>query len=110
MAPEVEIGDRIADGKVDVWAAGLILYQLLCHEYPYDFLEAQFLIRPTIIQDDIVWDLISKLLAFDKTQRLTAEQALQHEFFNGEQAINEIPIDAFRLAHKALLAQQNGDQ
>ncbi|KAA6354465.1 MAG: putative AGC family protein kinase, partial [Streblomastix strix] len=53
MAPEVEIGDRIADGKVDVWATGLILYQLLCHEYPYDFLEAQFLIRPTIIQDDI---------------------------------------------------------
>ncbi|KAA6355666.1 MAG: hypothetical protein EZS28_048807, partial [Streblomastix strix] len=34
MAPELVIGDRQADSKVDVWSVGVVLFQLAGHEYP----------------------------------------------------------------------------
>ncbi|KAA6368846.1 MAG: putative serine/threonine-protein kinase unc-51, partial [Streblomastix strix] len=34
MAPELVIGDRKADSKVDIWSVGVVLYQLVAHQYP----------------------------------------------------------------------------
>ncbi|KAA6353802.1 MAG: putative CBL-interacting protein kinase 31, partial [Streblomastix strix] len=34
MAPELLIGEGKADSKVDIWSAGVVLFQLVAHEYP----------------------------------------------------------------------------
>ncbi|KAA6356120.1 MAG: hypothetical protein EZS28_048353, partial [Streblomastix strix] len=48
-------------------------------------------VRPSCVKDDILWDLVTKMLAFDRKDRLSAAEALHHPFFENQQAINEIP-------------------
>jgi serine/threonine protein kinase len=40
--------------------------------------------RPPQMKDDVLWDLLTKLLAFDRKDRISAAEALNHEFFTGE--------------------------
>ncbi|KAA6399867.1 MAG: putative serine/threonine protein kinase [Streblomastix strix] len=100
MAPELVIGDRKADSKVDIWSVGVVLYQLVAHQYPIKATsvpELQTLMRqnktinrPSLIRDNLFWDLLLNLLQFDRTKRFSADQALQHPYFTSEQAQNEI--------------------
>ncbi|KAA6378011.1 MAG: hypothetical protein EZS28_026462 [Streblomastix strix] len=99
MAPELVIGDGKADSKVDVWSVGVVLFQLVGHEYPIKamsipdlmkLMQLQTINRPSSIQDNLLWDLLIHLLAFDRTKRFTAAEALQHPYFTNPQARNEI--------------------
>ncbi|KAA6374129.1 MAG: hypothetical protein EZS28_030343, partial [Streblomastix strix] len=95
IAPELVVGDGKADAKVDVWSMGVVLFQLAGHEYPIKatsvldlqkLMQQRQITRPKAITDNLLWDLLMKLLQFDKKDRPTAEQALQHPYFTGEQA------------------------
>ncbi|KAA6389144.1 MAG: hypothetical protein EZS28_015329 [Streblomastix strix] len=121
MAPELVIGDGNANAKVDVWSAGVVLFQLAGHEYPLKASNLQELImqanlmrqqtinRPAAIRDNLLWDLLIHLLAFDRKDRPTAEQALRHPYFTGENAQKEIMADAFQIAVDARMAKKSGD-
>ena len=57
--------------------------------------------------DDILWDLISKMLEIDPAERITVKQALNHDFFN---EYEERPINCFSgECHKVILKPTNID-
>ncbi|KAA6371481.1 MAG: hypothetical protein EZS28_032992 [Streblomastix strix] len=70
----------------------------------------QTLIRQQQVKDDIAWDLITKLLTFDRKDRISCSDALKHPFFTGEQAMKEISPLSIELAQTAEQAKQNGDK
>ncbi|KAA6361799.1 MAG: hypothetical protein EZS28_042674, partial [Streblomastix strix] len=63
------------------------------------------LVRPPKMKDDILWDLLTKMLTFDRKDRISAEEILQHEFFTGEQAINYVSEEAKNLIAAAQIAK-----
>ncbi|KAA6372623.1 MAG: putative CAMK family protein kinase [Streblomastix strix] len=122
MAPELLLGDQqgnvIGDQKVDVWSSGILLYQLVTHEFPFKtqtlqaintFMFNKTLERPKYIYDNLLWDLITKMLAFDRKNRFTVVEALKHQFFTGQQVFGEITQQIQSLALIAKTSKQNGD-
>ncbi|KAA6321150.1 MAG: hypothetical protein EZS28_054593, partial [Streblomastix strix] len=69
----------------------------------------QILERPDSIDDDILWNLIDRMLTFNPYFRVSANDALQHPFFTNEQATTEITEEQIQLSHNAQEAYQNGD-
>ncbi|KAA6386535.1 MAG: putative protein kinase [Streblomastix strix] len=119
MAPELVIGDRNANEKVDVWSMGVVLFQLAGHEYPIKatsvpelqkMMKEQQIVRPAAIKDDLLWNLLQKIFTIDKKDRPTAEQVLLDPYFTGEQALNEVSAEAKQITAASLTAQQNGDE
>ncbi|KAA6393125.1 MAG: hypothetical protein EZS28_011345 [Streblomastix strix] len=123
--PEFLLADESADeilgdAKIDVWAAGIILYRLASKCYPFKvttlqaintFMVNQVLDRPESIKDELLWDLIKHMIAFDRKERMSSETALRHPFFTNEKVIQQStsPV-AQQLAQQAKVLRQNGDQ
>ncbi|KAA6329378.1 MAG: hypothetical protein EZS28_053615, partial [Streblomastix strix] len=115
-----EEGDPVkADTKIDVWAAGIILHRLITHQFPFksvdlqaiqQFMLRKTLVRPQSMKDNIVWDLITKLLTFDRKDRISSSDALIHPFFTGDQAKQEISPLSIQLAQTAEQAKQRGNR
>ncbi|KAK9904665.1 hypothetical protein WJX75_000026 [Coccomyxa subellipsoidea] len=105
VAPEVILGTPglIYGPAVDLWSAGVVLFILLGGYPPfYDENEPALFAqirRGAFSFDDPVWDsvsdrgknLIRKLLEVDPTKRLTATQALQHDWFTGGMEEDKLP-------------------
>ncbi|XP_059587482.1 phosphorylase b kinase gamma catalytic chain, liver/testis isoform [Alligator mississippiensis] len=97
--------------EVDLWACGVIFYTLLAGSPPF-WHRKQLLMLRMIMEgryafgspewddrSETVKDLISKLLRLEPAERLTAEQALRHPFFQrceGREALS--PFRRFRVA------------
>ncbi|KAI8641306.1 hypothetical protein BD408DRAFT_418302 [Parasitella parasitica] len=110
IAPEILFHKEV-DGhnhRVDMWSAGVLMYNLLFGKHPFQVTEAQEL-RKQVKQNEYqqrftfpvdsfvvsteAKSLISGLLVNDPDQRLSVIQALQHPFFS-----REIPTQIPRLA------------
>ncbi|KAA6359291.1 MAG: hypothetical protein EZS28_045182, partial [Streblomastix strix] len=112
MPPEMIMGNDdekvFADANIDVWSSGIILHQLVYHNFPFMFNKT--LERPPEVKNDILWDLLTKMLTFDRNDRISASDALKHEFFTGEQALKEISQEIQNLAIAAVTVKEQGDQ
>ncbi|KAA6401819.1 MAG: putative Serine/threonine-protein kinase ATG1a [Streblomastix strix] len=103
---------------VDIYSMGVVLFQLAAHEYPIQAksiselqqkLKLKRINRPSVLKDDLLWDLLSQMLNFDPNRRISAEQALQHPFFTSQQAQSEITQLVKELTQNAINAQQRGE-
>jgi calcium/calmodulin-dependent protein kinase I len=95
VAPEV-IEAKGYDTKVDCWSLGVILYVMLCGFPPFyhDDNDSLFeLIKegkfefPSPYWDNVsdnAKDLVCKLLVYDNSKRLSAEQILKHSWLSGD--------------------------
>ncbi|KAF4701549.1 hypothetical protein FOZ62_023075, partial [Perkinsus olseni] len=136
VAPEVLEGRYGL--QCDMWSVGVILYMLLSGTPPFDGSddrEAEAVRHAPLKLSGSRWDCISSsakdlvrnLLCRDATKRLTATQALQHEWCGSTDilklntASNEIDVDVLRTMHAftrcsaiqraalGLIAQKRGD-
>ncbi len=101
VAPEI-IEGRGYDFKVDCWSLGVILYVMLCGFPPFFDEDNETLFKliknghyefPSPYWDNVsreAKDLIRNLLVIDHTQRLTAEQILQHPWLSGNRYSNRL--------------------
>lgn len=93
VAPEILLCSGY-DKQIDMWSAGVIMYILLCG-YPPFYNDNESVLFESIMSGNFefhspYWDhispqakdLIMKLLVVDPSKRLSAEEALNHPWFN----------------------------
>ncbi|KAA6391303.1 MAG: putative serine/threonine-protein kinase, partial [Streblomastix strix] len=127
MPPEIILGDiyepKYSSNLFDIWSLGILIYWMTTHTYPFnpnsdssiikfmeEYSQTGVLTRPLQITDNLLWDLLVKMLAFDRKNRISAVDALKHPFFTSEQAIREISPEQYLLAQTAQIEQRNGDK
>ena len=87
MAPEV-INKQAYTMKADLWSVGIIIYQLLFNEIPFNGKDEKAILeiiksKPNLLKtkDDNLNDLINKLLVIEPNDRIGWEEYFKHPFF-----------------------------
>ncbi|CAK61590.1 unnamed protein product (macronuclear) [Paramecium tetraurelia] len=88
MAPE-QLNNKIYNKAIDIWAAGVIMYQLIVGQHPYykkgcDVSQSQLQMHEQCktYLNDIQYSLFRRLTEINPTKRYSATQALLHPWFN----------------------------
>ena len=101
ICPEVLSKNRNYTEKCDVWSCGIIMYILLTGLPPFNGDSDEEIVTkikngrfnmekyPWPIISSQAKDLIKKLLEFDPNKRVTAEEALNHPWFESKQVKSE---------------------
>ena len=101
ICPEVLSKNRNYTEKCDVWSCGIIMYILLTGLPPFNGDSDEEIVTkikngrfnmekyPWPIISSQAKDLIKKLLEFDPNKRITAEEALNHPWFESKQVQSE---------------------
>ncbi len=88
MAPEI-LDMKKYDNTADLWSSGIIMYQMATGTLPYQArtplelraaIARQVIVRPAGLSDNC-WDLITKLLVKNPSDRLSFEALRDHPFF-----------------------------
>ncbi|KAA6395368.1 MAG: hypothetical protein EZS28_009108 [Streblomastix strix] len=96
----------------------MLLHFILTRSFPFNphndesikqFLRNKKLERPSSITDNSLWDLLIRMLAYERADRISASDALNHPFFKSPKAMSEITSEQIRLAQSAQIAKTNGD-
>ena len=87
MAPEI-IKDEKDISKSDLWSLGVLIYYMYFKEYPYNGKNEHILLNDInsgkkikTIPNELLNDLMTKLLQSNPNQRLSWEQYFNHKFF-----------------------------
>ena len=106
MAPEIMKRGGYFGDKADIWSCGIVLYFLLMSALPFDerdfetntkkICEASYRISDNLSLE--VRDLLSKLLMYDPSSRVSARKALEHDWFKGEEPTNIITKPSRKLS------------
>merc|ERR1719238_928041 len=92
LPPEIARGEsQTVNGKCDVWAAGIVLFEIIFGRHPFAGVPAMKLVREfTSLVDALPWsniphaglrDLIKGCMQVCPGQRFTCEEAATHAFF-----------------------------
>ncbi|KAA6372118.1 MAG: putative protein kinase [Streblomastix strix] len=112
MAPEIlrKPSEKITQ-KVDVFALGITMIRLLTHKYPLNltktdefrkkYQEINMIELPSEIKDNLLNDLLTKMLDFDADQRISVSDALKHPYFTSPEALADISQEQQKLADEA---------
>ena len=88
--------------KCDIWSCGVIMYVLLSGKFPFEGKTEEELTKKILSGkfefpnkyfyniSQVAKDLIKKCLIYDKNKRISAKEALRHEFFSSELDINNL--------------------
>ena len=101
-----EIFENIQNEKCDEWSCGIIMFFLVCGKYPYNYNNFDDLHNKILKNkfeeniefsklNSVTQDLISKLLTLNPNLRFSAEDALNHKYFDKdkEDHVNENDIN-----------------
>ena len=115
LAPEIISKNRKYTEKCDIWSCGIIMYILLTGKPPFNGDSDEEILKK-IIQNHLdlekyPWsvislkakDLIKKLLETDAKKRITAEEALNHEWFKCKQVNTQETSGLFKVKNPDLL-------
>ena len=80
MAPEVSKGEKY-DGKCDLWSLGVVIYVLLFKEFPKKVEDPAGQQLEKASGNELLDDLLKKLLVKDPANRITWGQYFEHPFF-----------------------------
>ena len=107
--------------QCDIWSCGVIMYVLLSGHFPF-FGKTEEEIKKKILSGKFIFnkkyfshvsekakDLIKKCLIYDKNKRITAEEAVKHEFFADDINPNNIFEDKIDSKH-VLISLKNYSQ
>ena len=90
LAPEM--ARRKQYGKaVDIWALGCVVYYMLVGKYPFEDISVQGTLQKVVCDeprfpdgmDDVVVDLLKKMLQKDPDARITSTNLMKHPYFAG---------------------------
>ncbi|KAA6388902.1 MAG: hypothetical protein EZS28_015571 [Streblomastix strix] len=119
MAPELFLIPIIYTEKVDLYAAAITFYRIITHRYPVNqqsfnaqqkaLKKLKAIDRPDEIIDNLLWDLLSKMLEFQPDQRISAAKALQHPYFTSPEAITDVSLEQKDIALFSRVSEMNGD-
>mmetsp|Transcript_7532 Transcript_7532/g.12795 ORF Transcript_7532/g.12795 Transcript_7532/m.12795 type:complete len:655 (+) Transcript_7532:122-2086(+) len=113
MAPELLGQDKrkAYDSSVDMWSLGVVSYMLLCGRRPFHHNDRKKKIRMIIDDpvtfDSVEWNRISaaakdfctKLMQKEPGKRMSASDALQHEWIKGSSTLHEVTAADELAAH-----------
>lgn len=110
MAPEVFMSAEAFDGfAIDLWAAGIVLFELLVGKRPFDMPDPVDENFSTIsVEGDLAWllqgkgielsdgavDLLQKMLWCEPSKRLTLSQIVTHPWVQGGGSAKEVVTSA----------------
>lgn len=101
--------------QVDMWALGVMIYLMLFGKYPFEAQDQKTIVQqilktePDYAKGSVApsagaVDFMKKLLVKNPEKRMTAREALQHEWVSSdmapENATHDVPEDVVREAHR----------
>ena len=78
MAPEVYVKKNYIPTKCDLWAIGVIIYQLKFKEIDFSFYQGNI---PKRFNNKLLDDLVRKLIVVDQNKRIDWNEYFNHPFF-----------------------------
>ena len=108
MAPEI-LMNRAYTSKADLWSIGIIIYHLLFKDLPFKGRNEVMILQnilhnniPRNPTDQLLNDLIHRLLVVDPRERITWKDYFAHPFFGNTPRYKEVPEQEEKIDNELL--------